>query len=147
MGNFFFYRRGQMTLPFVLLIGGIIVEVVIAGAVVTFFLSNSNYGERLSLRASTVAQSGISDALLKITNNKNYIATDNTTTTYSLSNAVSNDVTEVSISRFTENGKYRYNIISLGTALNRQKKYVVRAWIDDTTGYLELESIKDVVVE
>ena len=42
---------GQAALPTILLIGGIITEIAIAGVLIAFILSNSGWGERLSAQA------------------------------------------------------------------------------------------------
>src|SRR3989344_953090 len=109
MKQIFSSRRGQMTLPFVLLIGGIIVEVAIAGAFVTYFLSNSGYGERLSMRATAASESGVRDAMIRITQNKELVA-DATKTSYTVyvSQDNNNDSALVVISRTTSGGIYRY---------------------------------------
>jgi uncharacterized protein (UPF0333 family) len=147
MVNLFGQKSGQMTLPFVLLIGGIIVEVAIAGAFVTYFLSNSGYGERLSVRAAAAAESGIRDAMVKITQNKEFLS-DLGSTSYSISvSTETNDTALVSASRETASGKYLYIVTSLGTAVSRQKKYVARIFVDPITGQVELESIQETAVE
>lgn len=147
MLNLFGQRNGQMTLPFVLLIGGIIVEVAIAGAFVTYFLSNSGYGERLSVRAAAAAESGIRDAMVKITQNKEFLSDlGNTSYSISVSNET-NDTALVSATRETASGKYLYTVTSLGTAVSRQKKYVARIFVDPITGQVELESIQETAVE
>lgn len=137
-----------MTLPFVLLIGGIIVEVAIAGAVVSYFLSSSGYGERLSLRATAVAESGIRDAMIRITQNKEFVP-DAGQASYSVyvSQDNNNDSAFVTVSRTTSAGMYRYAVTSLGTAVSRQKKFSAVISVNGTTGRVELESVKEVAVE
>lgn len=136
-----------MTLPFVLLIGGIIVEVAIAGAFVSYFLSSSGYGERLSIRAAAAAESGIRDVMVKITQNKDFLP-DAGQTSYSISvSGDTNDTALVSASRSTASGKYLYVVESLGTAVSRQKKYRARIFVNPVTGRVELESITDVPIE
>lgn len=135
-----------MTLPFVLLIGGIIVEVAIAGAFVTYFLSSSGYGERLSIRAAAAAESGIRDAMLKITQNKEFVPIDGQGTPYTVMQD-NNDFALVSFSRTTQSGTYRYVVVSIGTAVSRQKKFSAVISVNGTTGQVELESIKETAVE
>jgi uncharacterized protein (UPF0333 family) len=140
-------RDGQLTLPFVLLIGGIIVEVAIAGAFVTYFLSNSGYGERLSIRAGAAAESGVRDAMVKITQNKEFLSNGGEAT-YSVSVSTENtDNALVTVTRSDSGTKYLYVVTSLGTAVSRQKKYVARIYVDAVTGQTELESVKEVAVE
>lgn len=139
-------RGGQMTLPFVLLIGGIIVEITIAGAFVTYFLSSSGYGERLSIRASAAAESGIRDAMVKITQNKEW---DPVPSTYILQiSSEPNDSASLQITRtIPDTTHYKYEIVSLGTAGSRQKKFVAIVFVDTTTGAVQLESIRENPIE
>ena len=69
--------NGQATLSFILLAGGIILEIAIAGSFITYFLSASGLSERLSARAYVAAEAGIRDAQIKITRNKDF--SNNTT--------------------------------------------------------------------
>lgn len=146
--NFLFNKReGQLTLPFVLLIGGIIVEVAIAGAFVTYFLSNSGYGERLAIRATAAAETGVRDAMVKITQNKEYVS-EAGETSYSLYvSEDNNDFALVTVSRVTSGSKYVYTVISLGTAVSRQKKFTAVISVNPTTGTSELESIQETAIE
>ncbi len=134
-----------MTLPFVLLIGGIIVEVAIAGAFVTYFLSSSGYGERLAIRATAAAESGIRDAMVRITQNKEFTPNGGQTS-YSVMQD-NNDYALVTVSRADSGEIYEYIVQSLGTAVSRQKKFLAVIAVNGTTGQLELESIKEVAVE
>jgi uncharacterized protein (UPF0333 family) len=144
--SFLMSRHGQMTLPFVLLIGGIIVEITIAGAFVTYFLSSSGYGERLSIRASAAAESGIRDAMVKITQNKEW---DPVPPTYILQvSSETNDSASLQITRtIPDTTHYKYEIISLGTAGSRQKKFVATVFVDTATGEVQLESIRENPIE
>ena len=67
-------KIGQIALPFILLVGGLIVEIVIAGLLVSFFVSASALGERLSVRALAAANAGIDDAIVRISSNKEFIS-------------------------------------------------------------------------
>lgn len=135
-----------MTLPFVLLIGGIIVEIAIAGAFVTFFLSNSGYGERLSIRASAAAESGIRDAMVKITQNKEW---NPDPANYVLQvSSENNDTASLQINRTTPDAThYKYDVVSLGTAGSRQKKLTATVFVDTATGAVQLESIRENPIE
>jgi len=133
--------RGQITLPFVLLISGIIVEVAIAGSFVTYFLSTSGYGDRLAERASVAANSGIRDAMQRITNNKEFSSAP-CDSPYSYSISMENDSATVAVCRVTDvsSNKYVYTISSVGTAVSRQKKLVATFLADKTSGRVYLES-------
>ncbi len=69
--------KGTVTLPVVILMGGIITEIAIAGAFLAYFLSQSGFGLKLSAEAFAAAQSGIEDAKLKIIRNKDFTSSPN----------------------------------------------------------------------
>lgn len=139
---------GQMTLPFVLLIGGLIVEIAVAGSFVTYFLSTSGFGGRLSERASAVSQAGIYDAIVKITKNKEFTNTS-CLSPYSYSFVVESDTTNITVCRSEDisANRYTYTITSLATAGSRQKKNTATVLVDLTSGRVNLESIKETSIE
>ncbi len=141
-------RKGQMTLPFILLVGGIIVEIAIAGSFVAYFLSTSGYGERLSVRAGAAAHSGLRDAMMRISQNKEFISIS-CSTPYSYAVPVGDDAASVSVCRETDvpSGKYIFTIESIGYAGSRQKKLVSSFLVDSVTGRSQLESISEEKVE
>lgn len=139
---------GQMTLPFILLVSGIIVEIAIAGSFVAYFLSTSGYGERLSVRANAAAYSGIRDATLRISQNKEFVS-NACTAPFTYSVTVGSDATSVSVCRTTDetNGRYAYVVQSIGTAGSRQKKLNTQLSVDMVTGRVQLESIEEQTIE
>ncbi|MCP6719977.1 MAG: hypothetical protein KJI72_01445 [Patescibacteria group bacterium] len=132
--------RGQIALPFILLISGIIIEITIAGSFVTYFLGTAGLGERLSLRASAAAHSGIRDAMIKITRDKEFGSTPQN---YNLT--VGDDNTSVSAMRTVDNALniYIYTISSTATAGSRQRKLVAILVVNQTTGYVQLQSLSE----
>lgn len=135
------YSTAQIALPFVLLISGIIIEIAIAGALVAYFSSSTSLGDRLALRATSVANSGIQDAIFKISQNKEL-----GDTTYTMT--IGSDSTEITITRATDSAAnaYVYTITSLATASSRQKKFQAIMVINVTTGKIDLRSITDMPV-
>ena len=132
---------GQITLPFVLLIGVIIVEIALAGVFVSYLRSISNLGERLSVKAGEAAYSGIQDAMVRIAQNKEL-----GNSSYEL--MVGEDKTEVTITK-TDNpadGAYAYVIDSLGISGSRRKKLQGVLIVDKITGRAKLDSTKEVKV-
>ena len=134
-------ESGQIALPLILLISSIIIEIVIAGAFVSYYLSTSGLGARLSVRAQTAALSGIQDGLLQISENKEFGAV---TQNYSVT--VDSDSVSVTVSRTTiaQTNVYLYTITALGSAGTRQKKFVATASVDAVNGTLDLQSIQEV---
>lgn len=142
-------HRGQMTLPFILLISGIIVEIAIAGAFVTYFLSTSGYGERLAVRAETAARSGINDVFARIMQNKDFSFSSCVTPyTYTIATG-GGDTAQISLCRTTDatTNKYTFSITSIGVAASHQKKFIATLLVDQTTGQVELQSLTEQPVE
>ncbi|PIP92213.1 hypothetical protein COW77_01145, partial [Candidatus Wolfebacteria bacterium CG18_big_fil_WC_8_21_14_2_50_39_7] len=54
--------KAAATLPVILLVGGLIVEIGITGAFIAYFLSQSGFGIKLSEEALAAARAGIEDA-------------------------------------------------------------------------------------
>lgn len=136
--------KGQIALPFVLLVGGIIVEIVIAGSIVSFFVNASSLGERLSIRALSIANTGVYDAVQKISTNKEFGAGGKTYTI----NIEGEEVT-VTISRTVDNTNdvYNYTIESSATVRSRQRKMEAKLVVDQETGQVNLRSVEEVSVK
>lgn len=135
-----FFDDGQIALPFILLVSGIIIEITIAGSFITYFLSRSGLGERLSLRASAAANSGIRDAILRITRDKEYASSPQS---YNLT--VGSDTAAVTVSRTIDDpqNSYIYTITSTATAGSRKKKLKATVIVNRTTGFIQLQSLKE----
>ena len=135
-----FNNKGQIALPLILLISGVIIEITIAGSFITYFLGTAGLGERLSLRASVAAQSGIRDAMIKITRDKEFGSTPQS---YTLT--VGDDETLISVTRTVDNtlNIYIYTINSTATAGSRQKKLTATLVVNQTTGYIQFQSLSE----
>lgn len=131
---------GQIALPFILLVSGLIIEITIAGSFIAYFLSSSGLGERLILRASAAANSGIRDAMIKIVRNKDFAAT---TQNYDLT--VGSDTAAVVVSRTVndELNIYTYTITSTATAGSRQRKLKAIIIVNKQTGAINLQSLQE----
>ncbi|MEK7629838.1 MAG: hypothetical protein AAB432_00445 [Patescibacteria group bacterium] len=136
--------NGQATLSFILLAGGIILEIAIAGSFITYFLSASGLSERLSARAYVAAEAGIRDAQIKITRNKDF--SNNTTSTHTLS--VSNDLATVQIfGDSTDPINYLYTITSIGFASTRERKLVSKLIVNKTNGLVQFQSLTEQTIQ
>ena len=145
-------NKGQVNLPFVLLVGGIIVEVALAGIFTAYFLSTSTLGERLASEAESAARSGIEDAMEKIIVNKEFVSTPIEggirTSAYSLSVNGNNDVTvEVTNENVAEATAYTYTIESEAQSGNREKKFRAVLIVDKITGKSTLQSREEISVQ
>ena len=130
-------QRGQVNLPFVLLVGGIIVEVALAGIFTAYFLSTSTLGERLASEAESVARSGIEDAMENIIVNKEFGAK-----TYSLQ--IGGETATIVVTRDIGASAYTYTIESDAQAGNRKKKFRAVLVVDKVTGKSTLQSREEI---
>ncbi len=137
-------RSGQVALPFVLLVGGVIIEIVIAGSFVSFFVSATSIGERLSVRALAAANTGIYDAVMRVSRDKEFGAVE---VNYDI--AVSSDSVSVTVSRTSDdaNNIYLYSVLSVASARSRQRKVVAEVVVDQTTGAISIDSIQEQAVQ
>jgi len=136
--GFVFDNRGQMALPVILLISIIVVEIAISGVFVMYFVTASNQGERLSLRAMSAAQTGIRDAFVRITRNKNL-----TSASYEIT--VGSDTVTVQISKNIDTNLF--TVTSTAVAGNRQRRLVGTLSVDNITGRVELRSIEEKAIQ
>ena len=131
-------QKGQVALPVILLISSVIVEIAIAGSFVSYFLSTGGLGSRLSQRAEAAAMSGIRDALIKITRNKEFGSTS-----YSMDLIAPGlgDSVQILVSRDPQPQFYLYTITATGIAGSRQKKIEATVTVSRITGQVQLQSL------
>ncbi len=64
-------QKGLASLPVVLLLGGIIIEIAIAGAFIFYYVNSNVYGTKLSNQAAATARAAVEDAVLRVIRNPN----------------------------------------------------------------------------
>ncbi|MDI6820700.1 MAG: hypothetical protein QMD65_00780 [Patescibacteria group bacterium] len=140
------FKSGQATLAFVLLVGGIVIEIAIAGAFVTYFLSTSGLGERLSARALTTAHAGVRDVQIKITRNKEWCSSVGCPYVYPI--AVGNDSASVTVGWMSDDSdNYVYTIDSVGTASTRARRLIATLVVNRTTGLVQFSSLVETPIQ
>ncbi len=112
------FRKAQVGLPFTLLVGGIVVALGLAGALVAYLLSSSTFTEKLSNRALAAAKSGVNEALMNIVDDKNYTIDSLTINTGLAKTVISVEKDPPGYPIGTR------KIISIGKIFNRQRKLV-----------------------
>jgi hypothetical protein len=137
-------RSGIASLPAILLLGAIIVEIGIASVFLLSYLNNSVYGTRLSNQALLAANAGINDAVSRVILNKDLHQESYTLT-------AGGATAEVKICKDTfffcdgtgtsQSGKHQ--IVSMGRALTRQHRLIGILSVDPVTGLVVIDSIKD----
>ncbi|MFA6365052.1 MAG: hypothetical protein WCW78_01490 [Candidatus Paceibacterota bacterium] len=136
------HNSGQATLSFIILVSGLILEIAIAGSFVTYFLSSSGLGERLYVRALTVAQSSIRDVQIHIVRDKDFGAS-----TLSYPFSLNGDTSNVTVSRVTSGSSYIYSVTAIGVAGTRQRKFVAIIAADQITGLADLQSLSEQTIQ
>lgn len=132
-------QNGQTALPVILLISTIVVEIAITGALVSYFATNSVFGERLSARALAAANLGVKDAEIKIVRNKDVFGVGGN---YNLT--IQNDAVSISVLRVSNSDNtYTFTIEATGVAGGRQKKLIEIIVVNQTTGRIDIQSTKE----
>ncbi len=135
---------GIASLPAILMLGAIIIEVAIASVFLLGYVNNSIYGTRLSNQAFVAARAGIYDGVSRIILNK-----DLSNLTYPISISGANVIVSICKEIFfscdgsetVESGKHQ--IVATGYALTRQHRVIAILTVDSVTGLVTIESIKD----
>lgn len=143
MKSFFFdFKRGQMSLPVILIICGVFIEIAIAGAFIVGFMISSGQGERLSVRALAAAETGLRDSFIKIARDKSFLPSPNP---YVLS--VNDDSVSVFVERTPLDANFTsYQVTAAGIAGTRQRKLVSSLLVDNNTGETKLQSIEETTI-
>lgn len=133
-----FFRSGQVALPFILIVSGIIIEITLASTIVAYFLSSSGLSERLQTRALVAARAGVHDGVMRVVRDKEYGATSKQ---YSFS--IDRDNVSVSVTRVINGGAniYIYTIIAVGDAGGRERQIIATLSVSQTTGEARVESL------
>jgi len=127
-------KNGIASLPVIILLGGIVMEIGIAGAVLLFYLNNSLYGTKLANEALSVAQSGVNDAIFQV-------ILDKSTSGDIPAFAVGNGTAEVSIAQSCGVSDCVVTITSTGTVLTREHTIVAELNVNSDTGLVSITSI------
>ncbi len=131
-----FDSRGIVALPAILIIGGIIVEIGLAGILVAYLVSQSGFGVKMSAEAMAAAQAGVNDAIMKVVRDKNFFTGASTTL------AVGDRSAEVSVS-FNNPLAGKTTVFSIGSAFNKKRKLKALLNVNSITGEVKIESIEE----
>lgn len=139
---------GAAAISTILIIGVIVSEVAIAALITSYFASQGGFGTRIVYNASFAAQSGIEDALLKITRNKDtnsitsYVITvGSATASVTLCKVLTASVGSCGTPSLASG---TFDIISLGISLNKEVKINARLYANPTTGLVNIQYLKEI---
>jgi len=133
---------GAATLPTVILMSAIIIEIAVAGVVIASALNSTTYSQRLSAQALAAAKAGTDDAFMRIVRYKGCASGCPCTVSTPCSIQVgANTTATVTMS---DNGQGVITVNSVGTALTRQKKLQMVVGVDSNTGLVSLQSLQEI---
>jgi len=132
-------NKATAALPAILLIGGIIIEIGLAGAFISYYLSQSGFGVKMSAEALAAAEAGVQDAIIKIVRNKDF-----TSSGYELQ--VGSRSANVVVCKDTCAGIGKHKITSIGSAVVKRRKLEAVINVNATTGEVKIESILESVL-
>jgi len=135
-------KKAAVTLPVILLVGGLIAEISIAGAFIAYFLNQSGFGIKLSEEALAAARAGIQDATIRIVRDKNFNPSPNP---YTLT--IGNRSAEVTVCKDTCAGTDKFQVDSLGIAFNKRRQVRAIIHVNNLTGEVKLESEREVAIQ
>lgn len=152
-------QRGIAALATTLLLGGIVVEIALAGILAVIYLTSANAGVRFSAESRTAAESALSEALLRIIRHKNLQGNSqyewNRSINFPVGNAAARAVVCKDISTEPKpilngcnpsgnaNGGI-YVITAIGTRLNKRYELRATTTVDAVTGKMSVQSVKEV---
>lgn len=132
-------QSGVATLPVILLISSIVIELTIAGVIVSALLTNTVFSSKLSAEAISAARAGAQDGIVKIIRYKNCNATScGGTVPYSLTLGRATVLVEM-----VDNGDYTITVKSTATVVTRKKKVEALIGVDSITGKINVISISE----
>ncbi len=134
------HNKGVASLPAIILFGGLMVEIGLAGAFLIYYLNNSLYGTRLSQAALVAAQAGIDDGILKVVLDKD-CPNINCPASYTITTESGN--AEVTICKDSCSGAGTTQVTSIGQALTRKHKIIAILNVSDTTGLVTKASVTE----
>lgn len=133
-------QSGVATLPTVIILSAIILEVAVAAVTIAAALASSANNQRLASQALSDARTGADDAFMRIVRNKNCPNAVGCPSSYSIT-IDSSDTANVTIS---SNGQGVITVVSEGVSSNRRRKLQMLVGVDSSTGLANIESIQEI---
>ncbi|MFA5099045.1 MAG: hypothetical protein WC461_02405 [Candidatus Paceibacterota bacterium] len=132
-------QKAAVTLSMTLLIGGLIVELGIALAFVSYYFMQGGFGLKISGEALTAARSGVEDATINIIRDSNFNPSPNPYTI-----TIGNGTAQITVCKDTCAGAGKFQVDSLGSVLTKRRQIRAIISVDSQTGEVKLESEKEV---
>lgn len=135
----FIRQKAAVTLSMTLLVGGLVVELGIALAFISYYLLQGGIGLKFSEEALAAARSGIQDATMQIIRDSNFNPSPNP---YSIT--IGSASAQITVCKDTCAGTGKFQIDSVGSVINKNRQIRAIIVVDSQTGKVELESEKEV---
>ncbi len=140
-------KKGFIALPLIILISGIVLEVALSLALISYYLVQISFGGKSSNEALSAAQTGIDDAVIRIVRNKDF----SSSYTLSIDNIKKTDVVVCSNSKTTTINCDTYNsgkdeITSTGKFFNRNRRLRAFVNVDNEKGEISVESVTEIPI-
>lgn len=143
-------QKGIVSLGAIILLGGIIVEIGLAIAIIVYVLNQGSLGARISAEALAAAHSGIQDGFLRVM--RNDFSTVSGIYTYHLPNVplppaiAIVDICDGGTTNCSGLSPYKKQVTATGIILNRKRRLVAVVELDPTTRLMKIESVKEVAL-
>ena len=132
-------QKAAVTLSMTLLVGGLIVELGIALAFISYYLVQGGFGLKLSEEALAAARSRVQDATIRIIRDPNFNPSPNP---YSIT--IGSGSAQITVCKDICAGAGKFQVDSLGGVMNKRRQIRAIITVDSQTGRVELESEKEV---
>ncbi|HEY4497007.1 MAG TPA: hypothetical protein VI432_02565 [Candidatus Paceibacterota bacterium] len=137
-------KRGVVTIPLILVISGVVMEVAIVGVIVATILGNTAFNERLHIESLSASRAGAEDAIVKIIRH----GCSPRVTGCPSDDSLNPDVIAVGDREadvwMVDHGSGAITVYSVGKALTRRAKTEVELVIDGISGRVDTQSFKEV---
>lgn len=131
---------GQASLPTVIIMSVIILELAVAVATVAAGLAITANNQRLGSQALSDAKTGTDDAFARIVRYKSCPGAVGCPASYSITIGP-NDMANVTMSN---NGQGTITVVSEGVSLSRRRKLQMIVTVDGSTGLVNLQSTQEI---
>lgn len=137
--------KGIATLPTVLLLGGVIIEIAVTMAFLSYYFITITHGSRLGAEAIEVARAGADEAVLRVVRNKNYSANSPFNFTVS-TNPLRVAIVQVCRDDILCDGVSdpgKTEILSTATVVNRKARIRILLTVDPSTGLVSVDLVEE----
>lgn len=140
-------KKGFIALPLIILISGIVLEVALSLALISYYLVQISFGGKSSNEALSAAQTGIDDAVIRIVRNNGF----SSSYTLSIDNIKKTDVVVCKESKTTVANCDTQNlgkdeVTSTGKFFNRNRRLRAFVNVDNEKGEISVESVTEIPI-